>query len=105
MGIASLVLGIIGFLMSFSIFGDLCLILSVVGGVLGIISIVKKQNKGMAIAGVILCVIALIICFSNNNSTSSTTGTGINTESIVKYTEKEKQNMSVIISYRNILLF
>ncbi len=32
-------------------------------------------------------------------------GTGINTESIVKYTEKEKQNMSVIISYRNILLF
>lgn len=76
MGIASLVLGIIGFLMSFSIFGDLCLILSVVGGVLGIISIVKKQNKGMAIAGVILCVIALIICFSNNNSTSPTTGTG-----------------------------
>lgn len=76
MGIASLVLGIIGFLMSFSIFGDLCLILSVVGGVLGIISIVKKQNKGMAIAGVILCVIAVIICFSNNNSTSPTTGTG-----------------------------
>lgn len=77
MGIASLVLGIIGFLVSFTLFQDLSLILSVLAVVLGIIAIVKKQSKGMAIAGVVLAVLGIIICFSTNSSSEESTGTGI----------------------------
>lgn len=80
MGIASLVLGIIGFLISLTIFADLCIILSVLALVLGIISIVKKKNKGLSIAGVVLGVLGLIICFSTESPTS-TNGTGITNDS------------------------
>ena len=45
MGIASLILGIIGFLVSLTLFKDLSLIVSVIGLVLGIIAIIKKKNK------------------------------------------------------------
>ena len=80
MGIASLILGIIGMLISLTIFKDLSLILCILALVLGIISIVKKKSKGMAIAGVILAALGLILCFSvdDNNSTS---GTGITNDS------------------------
>lgn len=80
MGIASLVLGIIGMLVSLTIFKDLSLILCILGIVLGIISIVKKKNKGMAIAGVILSVLGLILCFSVDSETN-TSGTGITNDS------------------------
>lgn len=72
MGVASLILGIISFLVSFSIFKDFSLICGVIAIVLGIIAIVKKKGKGMALAGVILSVIGLIVLFSN----SSTKNTG-----------------------------
>ena len=45
MGIASLILGIIGMLISLTIFKDLSLILCILALVLGIISIVKKKSK------------------------------------------------------------
>lgn len=80
MGISSLVLGIIGMLVSLTIFKDLSLILCILGIVLGIISIVKKKNKGMAIAGVILSVLGLILCFSVDSETN-TSGTGITNDS------------------------
>ena len=80
MGIASLILGIIGLLISLTIFKDLSLILAVLGVVLGIISIIKKKNKGMAIAGVVLSVLGLILCFSVD-SNNSTTGRGITNDS------------------------
>lgn len=80
MGIASLVLGIIGMLVSLTIFKDLSLILCILGIVLGIISIVKKKNKGMAIVGVILSVLGLILCFSVDSETN-TSGTGITNDS------------------------
>lgn len=80
MGIASLVLGIIGMLVSLTIFKDLSLILCVLGIVLGIISIVKKKNKGMSIAGIILSLLGLILCFAVDSSTD-TSGTGITNDS------------------------
>lgn len=80
MGIASLILGIVGFLISMTIFKDLCLILTILGVVLGIIAIVKKKSKGMAIAGVVLSVLGLITCFSSGSNTT-TSGTGITNDS------------------------
>jgi len=80
MGIASLILGIIGMLVSLTIFKDLSLILCVLSVVLGIISIVKKQSKGLAIAGVILSVLGLILCFMVDSGTSNQ-GTGITNDS------------------------
>lgn len=80
MGIASLILGIIGLLISLTIFKDLSLILTILGVVLGIIAIRQKKNKGMAIAGVVLSVLGLIFCFSVD-SNNSTTGTGITNDS------------------------
>ena len=63
MGVASLILGIISFLVSFSFFKDFSLICGVIAIVLGIIAIVKKKGKGMAIAGVILSVLGCIILY------------------------------------------
>lgn len=74
MGIASLILGIIGILISLTIFKDLSLILCILAIVLGIISIVKKDNKGMAIAGVILAILGLIVCFLVDDNFTSDTG-------------------------------
>lgn len=80
MSIASLVLGIIGLLISLTIFKDLSLILNILGVVLGIIAIVKRKNKGIAIAGVILSALGLILCFSIDSNTT-TSGTGITNDS------------------------
>lgn len=95
LGIASLILGIIGLLISLTIFKDLSLILTILGIVLGIIAIIKKKNKGMAIAGVILSVLGLILCFSvdsNNSSidTGITNNSGSGTSIVPVTTEKVK---------------
>ena len=79
MGIASLILGILSLLISFTWFADLSLILGVLALVLGIIAIVKKNGKGMGIAAVILSVLAIIILFSADTD-DTTTGTGINVD-------------------------
>lgn len=81
MGIASLILGIIGLLVSFSWFKDLSLIVSVVGLILGIIAIVKKKEKGMGIAGVVLTIIALVLCFTVDTTIDTNTGTGVTLDS------------------------
>lgn len=80
MGIASMILGILSFLVSFTWFTDLSLILGVLSFVLGIIAIVKKNGKGFGIAGAVLSVLALIILFSNPTSTDGQTGTGVTTD-------------------------
>ena len=80
MDIAALILGIVGMLVSLTIFKDLSLILCILAIVLGIISIFKKKGKGMAIAGVVLAVLGLIFCFSVEDY-DSTTGTGITNDS------------------------
>lgn len=72
MAVSSLILGILGFLISFSFLKDLSLILAVLGLVLGIISFSKKKSKGMCVAGIILAVISLITVFSEPSSTETT---------------------------------
>jgi len=83
MNIASLVLGIVGFLVSLTIFLDLSLILCVLGIVFGIISIVRKESKGMAIAGIVLSVIGFVLCMvsASMSTTTTTTSTGITNDS------------------------
>lgn len=76
MGIAALVLGIIGVLVSLTIFQDLSIILTILGLVLGIIAITRKNNRKLAVAGVVLSALGLVICFSSE-STTTTSGTAI----------------------------
>lgn len=78
MGVASLVLGIISFLVSFSFFKDFSLICGVIAIVLGIIAIAKKKGRGIAIAGVILSVLGCIILFSGSSSDNTGTITSNN---------------------------
>lgn len=66
MGVASLVLGIVTLIIAFIPFcNTLSFIPSVVGLILGLVDMNKKkkegQPRGMAIAGVILCLIALAL--------------------------------------------
>lgn len=84
MGVSSLVLGIISFLVAFSFFKDFSLICGVISIVLGIIAIVKKKGKGMAIAGVILSVLGCVILFSGSNSNNSGTITSNNDNNLEK---------------------
>lgn len=64
MDVASMVLGIISLVFSFFC-GFISLITAPVGLILGIIDLVKKKaqekSKGMAIAGVVMCAIAIFI--------------------------------------------
>lgn len=65
MGVASLVLGIVSIIIGFVPFcGAIAFIPAIIGLVLGIVDIVKKnkegQPKGMAIAGTVLSAIAVI---------------------------------------------
>lgn len=83
MGIASLILGIISFLVAFSIFKDLSLILAVVGFVLGVVSLVKKKNKGLSIAGIVLTTLSLVILFSTTDDTTLTTSKNNTNNNIV----------------------
>lgn len=73
MGIASLILGVLAFLISFSIFKDVSLILAVLGIVLGIIALVKKKSKGMSVAGIVLAIISFVILFSGGDTKTITT--------------------------------
>lgn len=66
MGIASLVLGIIGIITAFTvILSPLGVILAVVGLILGIVDTVKKgktgQKKGISIVGLIICSIIFVV--------------------------------------------
>lgn len=59
---ASLVLGIIGIILSFiPIINNAAFVLGVLALIFGIVSLVKKANKGKSIAGLILGILAIII--------------------------------------------
>lgn len=110
MAIASLILGIICLLVSFSIFKDMSLICGVIGIVLGIIAIVKKKGKVLAIIAIVLSIIGLIVLFSDggkdnsgkitkvdsaaDNNIASESSTD-NTESSLDQSGDEEQVMSV----------
>lgn len=85
MQLASLILGILGFLISFSFFKDLGIILSILGIVLGGIALKKTESKGMCLIAIMLSFVGLISCFSggssNNTSTNSQTS---NTQNVVQ---------------------
>ena len=69
MGIASLILSIISFLVSFPVlpvFKYLSLVLGILGVILGIIAIVKKTGKNFGIAGLVVSLIALVLLFTIN---------------------------------------
>lgn len=80
MGIASMILGIISFFVAFTWFKDFAIIMAVVGLVLGIISLVKKKSKGMAIAGIVLTALAVIIAFASGNGSGGNNGTGVTSD-------------------------
>lgn len=88
MQIAALILGILGFLISFSSFADLSLILSILGIVLGIIALRKSDTgKAMCIIAIILSVLGLFICFSDdsgNTNTQSSSNSSQNTQQTLK---------------------
>lgn len=78
MSIAALILSILGFLISMTIFKDLSLILSVLAIVLGIIVLVKKKGKIICIISIVLAIFGLIFVFSEDNGTTVTSSTSNN---------------------------
>lgn len=90
---AGLVLGIIGICTSFiPIVNNLSFVLGLMGGIFAIISLIKKASKGQAIAGIILCVLAMVITINsqkalsdslNEVSSSLDKATGASTEEIL----------------------
>lgn len=93
-GTASLVLGIIGICTSFiPIVNNLSFLLGLIGGIFAIVSLLKKASKGQAIAGIILCVLAIIITINsqkaladglNEVSSNLNKATGASTEEVLK---------------------
>ena len=94
MSISALVLSILGFLISLSIFKDLSLILCVLAIVLGIIALVKKKGKAICIISIVLAVFGLIFVFSEDNGTTvssnNTNNTSSNNGSTSQPTNKEE---------------
>lgn len=78
MALSSIILGVIALLVSFSIFKDVSLILAAVGVVLGIIALVKKKSKAMSIIGIILAIVSLILLFSGNSTTTTSSNSSGN---------------------------
>ncbi len=79
MSIAALILSILGFLISLSIFKDLSLILCVLAIVLGIIALVKKKGKVICIISIVLSIFGLIFVFSEDNGTTVTSNNNSST--------------------------
>ena len=91
MAIASLILGILALGGSFIPFiNNASIIFGIIGAIFAIISLIKKKSKGMAIAGLILSVLAVIISFSLQDEWSKNLDElgkdldGGNTEKILK---------------------
>lgn len=100
MGLSSLILGILSFLISLTFFTDLSLILGVLSAVLGIIAIAKKKGKNTGIAGLVLSVLALIILFSfDTPKTNSTLTSGTDTATATQtsqYNQKTIYNVGEV---------
>lgn len=93
MSIAALILSILGFLISLSIFKDLSLILCVLAIVLGIIALVKKKGKAICIISIVLAVFGLIFVFSENSEitvSSNNSNTSNNNTSVSQPDNKEE---------------
>lgn len=73
MGVAALILGIVGCMVSLTIFKDASLICGVIAIVLAIITLVRKKKKVLPIIAIVLSVIGIILCFSLGNSSTEVT--------------------------------
>lgn len=90
---AGLVLGIIGICTSFiPIVNNLSFVLGAIGVIFTIISLIKKASKGQTIAGLILCVLAIVITINSQKalsdslskvSTNLDKATGASTEEVL----------------------
>ena len=68
---AGLVLGIIGMCTSFiPIVNNLSFVIALIGISFGIVSLLKKASKGQAIAGIIICVLAIVITINSQQALS-----------------------------------
>lgn len=91
---AGLVLGIIGGCTSFiPIVNNLSFVLALLGIVFGIVSLAKRASKGQAIAGIIICILAIIITINSQRALSDSLdtlskdldkATGSSTEEVLK---------------------
>ena len=91
---AGLVLGIIGMCTSFiPIVNNLSFVIALIGISFGIVSLLKKASKGQAIAGIIICVLAIVITINSQQALSDSLetisndldkATGSSTEEILK---------------------
>ena len=93
MAVASLILGILGFMISLTIFKDLSLILSVLAIVLGIICLSKREGKAMCIIAIVLSALGLVFNFSNNGGTDVATSTNTPTASVQQVHLNEEINV------------
>ena len=77
---ASLVLGIIGLCTSFiPIVNNVSFILALIGGIFAVVSLIKKASKGMAIAGLIICIITSIVVYQAQKTLSDTVNDAVDT--------------------------
>lgn len=91
---ASLVLGIIGICTSFiPIINNISFILGLIAVVFGIVSLIKKASKGMAVAGIIISILAIVITLNSQKALSDgldamskdlDKATGSSTEEVLK---------------------
>ena len=112
MGIASLVLGIISIIVGFVPFcGAIAFLPALIGLILGIVDMVKKsksnEKKGQAIAGIIMCALAIIVIFfwlfvvavgSDTNLTENTISTS-SLETTKEETEKTNASETLKSKY------
>ncbi len=94
MGTASLILGILSFLMSPTLFVDLSLILGIISIVLGITAISKQKSKKVGIAGLVFSILAfMILVASEMPQTNSTLTSATNIETS---TEPSQSNIKTV---------
>lgn len=105
MGIASLVIGIISMILGCVPFCNVIMLVPVVVGIiLGIIGIAINQQRGIAIAGLITCIIAIIvICIvsATFTNTINTTSNEITTE-YIEESESDFKNSCVTHTYEEL---
>ena len=90
---AGLVLGIIGLCTSFiPIINNLSFILVLIGGIFAIISLIKKASKGMAIAGLIICIIAGAIVLQSQQALSNELNNVLETSLTPDTTSEQQSN-------------
>ena len=103
LGIASLVLGIIGVCTAFiPIINNVSFVLGIIGAVLGAISLAKKTSKGQAIAGVVLCVLAIVITINSQKTLSDTIDNVANEVNSTIDTATGKNTKEVLANYLDV---